>query len=98
MWRRCVAGAWRLKSPVENNSWFPSATLVDLGMSRVNTLCSVEFMKIFCYADVCTIYLVGFGAFLSPPWVIINIFRSLIVFESFNRATNQGEKLMFCVN
>ena len=35
MWRRCVAGAWRLKSPVENNSWFPSATLVDLGMSRV---------------------------------------------------------------
>ena len=35
MWRRCVAGAWRLKSPVENNSCFPSATLVDLGMSRV---------------------------------------------------------------
>ena len=35
MWRRCVAGAWRLKSPVENKTCFPSATLVDLGMPRV---------------------------------------------------------------
>ena len=26
------------------------------------TLCSFEFMKTFCYADVCTIYLAGFGA------------------------------------
>ena len=24
-------------------------------------------MKTFCYADVCTIYLAGFGALLSPP-------------------------------
>ena len=24
-------------------------------------------MKTFCYADVCTIYLVGFEALLSPP-------------------------------
>ena len=36
MWRRCVVGAWRLESPVENNTCFPSATKVDLGMSRVN--------------------------------------------------------------
>ena len=35
MWRRCVAGAWRLKSPVEDKTCFPSATLVDLGMPRV---------------------------------------------------------------
>ena len=27
-------------------------------------------MKTFCYADVCTIYLAGFGALLSPPWNI----------------------------
>ena len=33
----CVAGAWRLESPLEDNSRFPSATLVDLGMSRVKT-------------------------------------------------------------
>ena len=42
MWRRCVAGAWRLKSPVENNSCFPSATLVDLGMSRVKAKDTVQ--------------------------------------------------------
>ena len=35
MWRRCVAGAWRQESPVEDNTCFPSATIVDLGMSRV---------------------------------------------------------------
>ena len=35
MWQRCVAGAWRLKSPVEDKTCFPSATLVDLGMPRV---------------------------------------------------------------
>ena len=27
-------------------------------------------MKTFCYADVCTIYLAGFGSLLSPPWYI----------------------------
>ena len=28
MWRRCVAGACRLKSPVENNACFPLSTKV----------------------------------------------------------------------
>ena len=37
MWQRCVAGAWRLKSPMEDKTCFPSATLVDFGMSRVKT-------------------------------------------------------------
>ena len=35
MWQRCVAGTWRLESPLEKNTGFPSATAVDLGMSRV---------------------------------------------------------------
>ena len=34
MWRRCVAGAWRLESPTEN-ACFPLATGVAHGMSRV---------------------------------------------------------------
>ena len=36
VWRRCVAGAWRLESPTEDGACFPKATAVDLGVSRVN--------------------------------------------------------------
>ena len=37
-------GAWRLKSPVEDKTCFPSATLVDLGMPRVKfPLCIAKF-------------------------------------------------------
>ena len=37
MWRRCVAGAWRLESPTEDGACFPKATAVDLGVSRVKS-------------------------------------------------------------
>ena len=33
--RRCVAEAWRLKSPTEDRMRFPQATLVDRGVPRV---------------------------------------------------------------
>ena len=36
VWRRCVAEAWRLKSPTEDRMRFPQATLVDRGVPRVN--------------------------------------------------------------
>ena len=36
VWRRCVAGACRLKSPMENNACFPLSTKVARGRSRVN--------------------------------------------------------------
>ena len=25
-------------------------------------------LNLFCYADICTVYLAGFGALLGPPW------------------------------
>ena len=37
-------------------------------------------MKTFCYADVCTIYLAGFGALLSPPCCLLNL-RNIIQLE-----------------
>ena len=38
VWWRCVAGAWRLESPTEDETCFPQATAVDLGVPRVNDL------------------------------------------------------------
>ena len=34
VWQRCVAGACRLKSPLENNACFPLSTLVDSGKTK----------------------------------------------------------------
>ena len=59
----------------------------DISLCSIKPSLHLENGVVVCYID----FSVNF-------WLSWKIFWSLIVFESFNRATNQGEKLMFCVN